>query len=156
MNIFGIIACILLCLGTFFFISEIIGLFRFKHTVNRMHAAALGDTLGLLFCVAGIILLRGFSFTAFKLALIPVFVFFTSPVASHLIAKTEVAYHGNAHQEYREEFRSETSRESGRDAESEFCESGQEAGIESQENTLEAKTESRENGQAAPRKEESR
>ena len=65
MNISGIIACILLCLGTFFFISEIIGLFRFKHTVNRMHAAALGDTLGLLFCVAGIILLRGFSFTIF-------------------------------------------------------------------------------------------
>ena len=97
-----ILAFVFLALGTFFFLSEIIGLFRFRHTLNRMHAAALGDTLGLLCCIIGIVLLRGFSFASLKLILIPVFVFLTSPVTSHLLAKTEVEYHGNGNGEYKE------------------------------------------------------
>ena len=122
MSIGHIIGIILLALGAFFFVSEIIGLFRFKFTINRMHAAALGDTLGLLCCIAGTSLLKGFSLATVKLALIPVFVFFTSPVASHLIAKTEVTLHGNRKREYKEITIRNCEERNLSDCEGSFCE----------------------------------
>ena len=38
------------------FISQFVGIHRFKYVLNRMHAAAMGDTLGLLFGIAGVVL----------------------------------------------------------------------------------------------------
>lgn len=32
--------------GLVFYIIQFIGVFRFKYVLNRMHAAAIGDTLG--------------------------------------------------------------------------------------------------------------
>ena len=50
-----------------------IGVFRFKYVLNRMHAAAMGDTLGIGFALAGLILMSGFTFTSVKLLLVIVF-----------------------------------------------------------------------------------
>lgn len=36
--------------GLFVLVSGVVGVFRFRYSMNRMHAAALGDTLGIL-CV---------------------------------------------------------------------------------------------------------
>ena len=77
-----------LCLGIF--LVEMIGVFRFKYVLNRMHAAAMGDTLGIGFALAGLILMSGFTFTSVKLLLVIVFLWFASPVSSHLIARLEV------------------------------------------------------------------
>ena len=41
-------AVCLLC-GLGIFLVEMIGVFRFKYVLNRMHAAAMGDTLGIGF-----------------------------------------------------------------------------------------------------------
>ncbi len=98
--ILSVIAIILLILSVFFFFSAVFGLYRFRFTINKMHATAVGDTLGLVCAVVGVILLTGFSLTSLKLALIPVFAFLTSPVTTHLIAKTEIKYHGNTNGEY--------------------------------------------------------
>ena len=47
---------LLLCgLGTF--IIELIGVFRFRYVLNRMHAAATGDTLGIGFALLGLIVM---------------------------------------------------------------------------------------------------
>ena len=54
-----------------------------------MHAAALGDTLGILFILAGLMALVGFGFHALRMGLIIVFLWLASPVASHLLAKGE-------------------------------------------------------------------
>lgn len=45
-------AVFLLC-GLGIFLIEMIGVFRFKYVLNRMHAAAMGDTLGIGFALAG-------------------------------------------------------------------------------------------------------
>lgn len=80
---------LLLCgLGTF--IIEMIGVFRFRYVLNRMHAAATGDTLGIGFALLGLIVISGFNFTSLKLFLVIVFLWFSSPVSSHLIARLEV------------------------------------------------------------------
>ena len=34
--------------GLFVLVSGVVGVFRFRYSMNRMHAAALGDTLGIL------------------------------------------------------------------------------------------------------------
>lgn len=100
-----IFGSLFLLAGLFFFFSAVLGLFRFDCVLNRMHAAALGDTMGLLLTVIGSVILRGFTAATLKLLLIPLFFFLTSPVTSHLIAKIEVLYHGNMYQEYQEEDR---------------------------------------------------
>lgn len=86
------------CVTAFFIIGGLIvagvatyGLFKFKFVLNRMHAAALNDTLAILFVLLGLIIANGFNFVSFKLLLIILFLWFASPVASHLIARLEVA-----------------------------------------------------------------
>lgn len=80
----------LLLLGLGIFVLELFGVYKFKYVLNRMHAAAMGDTLGLGAFLTGLILLSGFNITSVKLALIIVFLWLASPVASHLISRLEV------------------------------------------------------------------
>ena len=83
----------LLCVSVF--AIEIIGVFKMKFSLNRMHAAAMGDTLGLLSGLLGLMVISGFNFTTLKMALVLVFLWCTSPIASHLIARME--YQTNEH-----------------------------------------------------------
>lgn len=80
----------LLIVGLCFFITELIGVYKFKYVLNRMHAAGMGDTLGLSMTLLGTMILSGLNFTTLKMALIIVFLWMASPVASHLIARLEV------------------------------------------------------------------
>lgn len=80
----------LLLLGVGIFILELFGVFKFKFVLNRMHAAAMGDTLGIGASMTGLILLSGFNYTSLKMALIIVFLWLASPVSSHLISRLEV------------------------------------------------------------------
>ena len=76
--------------GVFVMISAAIGVYRFSECLTRMHAAAMGDTLGLGLIILGLIVLFGFSFTTVKLVLVVAFLWTTSPVSSHLIAQMMV------------------------------------------------------------------
>ncbi len=80
---------VLLCAGLITFALEVFGVYRFHFVMNRMHAAAMGDTLGIGSSMLGLILMSGFNFTSLKLFLVVVFLWLASPVSSHLIAKLE-------------------------------------------------------------------
>ena len=80
----------LLLTGLGIFLLQIYGVFKFKYVLNRMHAAAMGDTLGIGASLIGLILLSGLNVTSLKMALIIVFLWMASPVASHLISRLEV------------------------------------------------------------------
>ena len=86
-----IVGAVLLLISLLIFLVQMIGVFRFKYVLNRMHAAAMGDTLGIGCCLLGLIVMKGFSFTSLKLLLVIIFLWFSSPVSSHLIARLEVA-----------------------------------------------------------------
>ncbi|MDE7249342.1 MAG: monovalent cation/H(+) antiporter subunit G [Lachnospiraceae bacterium] len=79
---------LLLC-GLSIFLIEIYGVFHFKYVLNRMHAAAMGDTLGISFSLVGLMIFSGFNFTTLKMALIVILLWIASPVSSHLLAKVE-------------------------------------------------------------------
>ena len=80
----------LLLMGLGTFALQIFGVYKFKYVLNRMHAAAMGDTLGIGVSLTGLILLSGWNFTSLKMALVIVFLWLASPVSSHLISRLEV------------------------------------------------------------------
>lgn len=76
----GLFVC---CVGVY-------GVFKLKYAANRMHAAALNDTLGVSFCLVGLAISAPDGFTALKILLVVVFLWLASPVASHLLCRLEV------------------------------------------------------------------
>ena len=71
--------------------SAVLGLFRFKYVLNRMHTAATADTFGLLLSMIGLIIWQGFNFAMLKMMIIILFFWISGPVSSHLIARMEVS-----------------------------------------------------------------
>lgn len=63
-----------------------IGIHRFPDFYSRLHAVGITDTLCAMLILLGLGLQSGWSIATFKLALIFVFLFFTSPTASHALA----------------------------------------------------------------------
>ena len=85
-----IVGVIFLVLGMAMFTIELLGVFHLKYVLNRMHMAATGDTLGIFLSLVGLMFMSGLNFTTLKLGLVIVFLWFSSPVSSHLIARLEV------------------------------------------------------------------
>lgn len=85
----------LLLVGLGIFLLQLFGVFKFRYVLNRMHAAAMGDTLGIGISLTGLMLLSGWNFTSAKMALVIVFLWLASPVSSHLISRLEVVTNGD-------------------------------------------------------------
>lgn len=78
--------------GGFFGIVGGIGLLRFPDFFTRLHAAGVTDTLGATLILSGLMLQTESGLVTVKLLLILAFAFFTSPTATHALAKA--ALHG--------------------------------------------------------------
>ncbi len=78
------------------------GVFRFHYVLNRMHAAAMGDTLGILLVLGGLMVFSGFSALSLKLLLTIVMLWLTSPVSSHLIGRLETHVNEKLHEHLKE------------------------------------------------------
>ena len=71
------------------FIS-IFGTFRFNYSLNRMHSAAMCDTLILMLFITGLIIASGIDLLSIKFVLILIVQWCTSPVVSHIFVKTKL------------------------------------------------------------------
>lgn len=83
--------------GMFTMIVAILGLYRFDFALNRIHSAAMGDTLSLFLFVLGLVIAVGWNVVALKLVLVLLLQWLTSPLASHMLAQFE--YHADEHLE---------------------------------------------------------
>lgn len=90
-----ITGCLFILTGMVIFFTELFGVFHFKYVLNRMHAAAMGDTLGISACLIGLMIFSGLNFTTLKMFLIIVFLWFASPVSSHVLSRLEAATNEN-------------------------------------------------------------
>ena len=90
-----IIGCLFILTGMVIFFTELIGVFHFRYVLNRMHAAAMGDTLGISACLIGLMIFSGLNFTTLKMFLVIVFLWFASPVSSHVLSRLEAATNDN-------------------------------------------------------------
>ena len=91
LDIVRLIACGLLTVaGLCCLVSGVVGVFRFKYALNRLHAAAILDTVGILLMLLGVIVATGFPFPSAKILVVLAFLWLTSPVSGHLIGRMEI------------------------------------------------------------------
>ena len=90
-DIIRLIACAILTIaGLCCLVSGVVGVFRFKYALNRLHAAAILDTVGILLMLLGVIVAVGFDVTSLKLLVVIGLLWLTSPVSGHLIGRMEI------------------------------------------------------------------
>ena len=85
-----ILTAAFMVLGLFVCCVGVYGVFKLKYAANRMHAAALNDTMGISLCLVGLAISAPDVFTALKILLVVVFLWLASPVASLLLCRLEV------------------------------------------------------------------
>ncbi|MFH1872542.1 MAG: monovalent cation/H(+) antiporter subunit G [Pseudomonadota bacterium] len=73
--------------GAFFCLAGGIGLLRMPDFYTRMHAASVIETLGAGLILLGLMLQAGLTLVAVKLLMVALLVMFTSPTASHALAR---------------------------------------------------------------------
>lgn len=83
-------ACLLA--GGGFVITGALGLLRMPDLFTRLHGAGIIDTLGAGLILVGLMIQSGLSLTTVKLLLLLFLILFTTPTASHALAKA--AIHG--------------------------------------------------------------
>ena len=75
--------------GLFMVFVSILGTYRFKFVLNRMHSAAITDSMGLMLVVLGLVIDYGFDVASAKLIMLVAFFWIAGPVSSHLVSELE-------------------------------------------------------------------
>lgn len=83
------ITAALMIVGLIFLIAGVVGNCRFRYVMNRVHAAGIGDTMGLFFTILALSVSTDGPLTICKLFLPLVFLWATSPVSSHFLSQIE-------------------------------------------------------------------
>ena len=76
-----------LLLGMAALLVGALGLVRLPNLFSRIHAVGMMDTAGVAFITLGMLIHEGFSLVSVKLAVVGVFLFFTSPIATHAVVQ---------------------------------------------------------------------
>ncbi|MGB2468627.1 MAG: monovalent cation/H(+) antiporter subunit G [Candidatus Puniceispirillaceae bacterium] len=74
-------------LGVLALLIGALGLLRLPDVYCRIHAVGMIDTAGASFIILGLAIHEGFTLVSVKLALVGIFLFFTSPIATHAVAQ---------------------------------------------------------------------
>ena len=77
---------VFILLGSFLLLTGSLGLIRLPDFWSRLHSASISDTGGVLFLMLGMMLHVTSVWVFFKLLAIAIFIFISSPTASHAIA----------------------------------------------------------------------
>ena len=78
--------------GLFFIVVGSIGVLRFPDVYTRLHAAGMTDTMGAGLVLVGLSFQEGLTLITVRLLMIWAFLLFTSPIATHALARA--ALHG--------------------------------------------------------------
>ena len=68
-----------------------IGLLRMPDFYTRIHAASVSDAVGAGLILAGLVLQAGWTLVAAKLVVVGLLIFFTSPAATHALARAALS-----------------------------------------------------------------
>jgi len=97
---FDVLSRVSIAAGLFFMLVGALGVLRFPDVYTRLHAAGMTDTMGAGFLILGMALytvqgiLHGEAlwwFVLVRLVLIYLFLLFTSPIATHALARAGLA-----------------------------------------------------------------
>lgn len=79
---------LLLLLSCIYIIFGLVGIFRFSHIYERLLVSSKIDTAACLTILIALIIRSGFSSNSMKLVIILMFLMITSPIATHVIARS--------------------------------------------------------------------
>lgn len=85
---FGVVAAFFIGALAMLFVS-ILGTYRFRFALNRIHCAAMNDTIVLLLFFIACFIASGFDIMTLKFALIIFIQWCTCPLTSHMLTKAE-------------------------------------------------------------------
>ena len=88
-------AVLFILAGIFILFCGTFGIFRIHYALNRLHSAAMPDSLGMFFFTAGIVCVYGFSFSSLKTLILLIIFWSASPVGSHLLSSLEAETNPN-------------------------------------------------------------
>lgn len=88
----NILAAVCIILGAFFLFVGSWGIVKLPDFYSRSHAVSLGDTLGIILVLGGLMIYEGFTLNSAKLFIAILFVAHATPTGSHAIARA--AYKG--------------------------------------------------------------
>ena len=81
---------ILIASGSIMLVIGALGIVRLPDVFARMHAAGIIDTFGTGAVLLGLTFQAGFTIVSIKLVLIVIFIMFTSPTATHALARASL------------------------------------------------------------------
>jgi multicomponent Na+:H+ antiporter subunit G len=90
-SVFTALTWIFLGLGSILMIVGGIGVLRLPDFFSRIHGAGLTDTIGGGLILVGLMFETGFSAPTLRLVFILLFLWYTSPVGGHALAKAALA-----------------------------------------------------------------
>ena len=82
-----VLSGLFIALGVIALLIGSLGLVRLPDLFSRTHAVGMMDTAGVGLIILGLIVHEGLTLISFKLALVGIFLFFTSPIATHALAQ---------------------------------------------------------------------
>ena len=83
----SILSGFFILLGVLALLIGALGLLRLPDVYCRIHAVGMIDTAGASFIILGLAIHEGVSLVTVKLLFIGIFLFFTSPIATHAVAQ---------------------------------------------------------------------
>ena len=100
-----ILSAVSMIAGLILILFAVFGVFRFRFVMNRIHCAAIIDTLG-IFCIllSVILAVRDLAYVP-KLVLLLLMLWIGSPLASHLVSRLELSTDETARDHMEEEDR---------------------------------------------------
>ena len=88
---FSVVTWALLLSGAFFLVTGALGMVRLPDVFTRMHAAGMADTMGAGLILVGLCVYSGANMVTVRLILVLAFLWFTSPIATHALAKAALS-----------------------------------------------------------------
>ncbi len=93
-DVVSVLVWLLILSGAFFMVTGSLGMVRLPDVFTRMHAAGMVDTMGAGLTLAGLCVYSlhdGANLVAVRLVLVLAFLWFTSPIATHAVAKAALS-----------------------------------------------------------------
>ena len=82
-----VLSGLFIALGVIALLIGSLGLVRLPDLFSRTHAVGMMDTAGVGLIILGLIVYEGLTLISFKLALVGIFLFFTSPISTHAVVQ---------------------------------------------------------------------
>lgn len=74
-----VLTAVLMLAGLFVLLVGVVSQYRFRYVLNRMHAASMGDSLGMLLVLTGLCISQNDGWVILKYLLTALFLWLTSP-----------------------------------------------------------------------------